>query len=144
MDADWSHDPEDLPRLLAALTDSDCVIGSRYCRGGGVQNWSKLREFLSRSAARYVRLWTGLSLQDPTAGFRMYRSSILGQILQSTTKCDGYGFQVEMAHAAWTAGASIIEVPVLFVERRAGQSKLTFNIVIEAIFKIPLLCLKSK
>lgn len=138
MDADFSHDPADLPRLLEQI---ECgvglVIGSRYCSGGEIRNWSKWREFLSRCAGSYVRFWTGLPLHDPTAGFRAFRADVLSEILNYPFLCDGYAFQVETAHAAWKLGATIGEIPVIFTERREGQSKLSMAIVRESIFRIP-------
>lgn len=140
MDADLSHDPSDVARLIESANDgADLVIGSRYCEGGGICHWSLWRRFLSRSAATYVRLWTGMRLMDPTAGFRAFRAASLVRALQSPVGCDGYGFQVEMAHAIWKKGGVILEVPVIFTERREGESKLSSSIVSEAILRVPLL-----
>jgi dolichol-phosphate mannosyltransferase len=138
MDADFSHDPADLPRLLEQIEcGAGLVIGSRYCPGGEIHNWSKWREFLSRCAGSYVRFWTGLPLHDPTAGFRAFRADVLSEILKHPFLCDGYAFQVEIAHAAWKLDATISEIPVLFTERREGQSKLSMAIVRESILRIP-------
>lgn len=140
MDADYSHDPADLPRLLDEIHHgAGLVIGSRYCPGGEIRNWSKWREFLSRRAGAYVRFWTGLPLHDPTAGFRAFRAEILAAILKRTYLCDGYAFQAETAHAVWKLGETIIEIPVVFIERREGQSKLSMTIIRESILRIPLL-----
>lgn len=144
MDADFSHDPADLPRLLEQVErGADLVIGSRYCPGGKIRNWSKWREFLSRRAGSYVRFWTGLPLHDPTAGFRAFRADILTEILKQPTHCDGYAFQVETAHAVWKLGGIIREIPVLFTERREGYSKLSMAIVRESILRIPQLRLRN-
>lgn len=137
MDADFSHAPADLPRLFAALATADLVIGSRYCDGGGVREWSWWRERLSRFAGSYVRFWTGLPLADPTAGFRAFRAEVLRQILSKPTRCDGYGFQIEVAHAAWRASAKLREIPIIFHERRQGASKLSLRIVLESIARVP-------
>ncbi|MCU0749127.1 MAG: polyprenol monophosphomannose synthase [Akkermansiaceae bacterium] len=141
MDADLSHDPADVVRLIEAAADgADLAIGSRYCVGGGIRHWSPWRRLLSRAAAAYVRGWTGMNLSDPTAGFRAFRAPALARALESPTACDGYGFQVEMAHTVWKQGGVIREVPVVFTERREGQSKLSSAIVYEAILRVPLLC----
>lgn len=140
MDADLSHDPVDVARLIEATqSGADLAIGSRYCEGGGIRHWSPWRRFLSRGAAAYVRCWTGMKLMDPTAGFRAFRAPALARALELPTACDGYGFQVEMAHAVWKQGNIIREVPVVFTERREGQSKLSSSIVWEAILRVPLL-----
>lgn len=139
MDADLSHDPADLPRLLAELDEADLVIGSRYCEGGGVRDWSWWRLRLSRFAGSYVRFWTGLPVADPTAGFRAFRADVLRKILAKTTRCDGYGFQVEVAYAAWRAGAVLREIPIIFHERRQGSSKLSLRIIFESVLRIPVL-----
>jgi dolichol-phosphate mannosyltransferase len=138
MDADFSHDPADLPRLLDAIHEgADLVIGSRYCPGGEIRNWSKWREILSRCAGFYVRFWTGLPLRDPTAGFRAFRAESLSEIAKHPTRCDGYAFQIETALRLWKQGADIREIPVVFTERREGKSKLSPRIVWETILRIP-------
>lgn len=140
LDADFSHDPADLPRLLEALgSDQDLVIGSRYCDGGEVRHWSGPRRALSLLAGHYVRFWTGLPLRDPTAGFRIFRAGPLREILVHPPRCNGYGFQVEIAHALWKRGRRLLEVPVVFTERRQGTSKLSPGLIREAILKIPQL-----
>jgi glycosyltransferase involved in cell wall biosynthesis len=144
MDADSSHDPADLPRLLEGIEHgAGLVIGSRYCPGGEIRNWSKWREFFSRCAGHYVRFWTGLPLRDPTAGFRAFRADLLTELLKRSYDCDGYAFQVETAHAAWKRGERISEIPVVFTERREGQSKLSMAIIRESILRIPLLSWKN-
>lgn len=140
MDADLSHDPGDLPLLLDALeAGADLAVGSRYCPGGGIEHWSRWRLLLSRAAGFYVRAWTGLPLHDPTAGFRAFRAGSLRSALATPKHCDGYGFQVEVAHAVWTQQGTIREVPVIFSERREGGSKLSSRIVWEAILRVPFL-----
>lgn len=140
MDADLSHDPADLPRLIEPLHHGhDMAVGSRYCPGGGIRDWSPWRRALSRAAGCYVRWWTGLPLHDPTAGFRAFRAQALAMALESPKRCDGYAFQVEMAHALWARGCRMTEVPVVFHERREGRSKLSSAIVIEAVLRVPLL-----
>lgn len=140
LDADFSHDPADLPRLLEALApDHDLVIGSRYCDGGEVRHWSGWRRALSLLAGHYVRFWTGLPLRDPTAGFRVFRAETLRGILVRPPRCNGYGFQVEIAHALWKRGMRLLEIPVVFTERRQGASKLSSGLILEAILKIPTL-----
>lgn len=144
MDADLSHDPADLPKLLEPLRDGhDLAVGSRYCPGGSVEHWSRWRRALSRSAGAYVRGWTGLPLHDPTAGFRAFRAEALVGALATPKRCDGYAFQVEMAHAVWKQGGRISEVPVVFRERREGQSKLSPAIIMEAVLRVPLLGLRK-
>ncbi|MCP5533473.1 MAG: polyprenol monophosphomannose synthase [Akkermansiaceae bacterium] len=140
MDADLSHDPRDLPRLIEALNDgAGMAIGSRYCPGGAIRHWSRWRRFLSRAAGAYVRIWTGLPLHDPTAGLRAFRRAVLEAVMSTPKRCDGYGFQVETAHAAWKHGSIVKEIPVVFSERREGRSKLSSRIVWEAVLRVPFL-----
>lgn len=140
MDADLSHDPADVSRLLDALRrGADLAIGSRYCPGGGIRHWSRWRRFLSHGAGVYVRLWTGMPIGDPTAGFRAYRAEILSKALHAPMHCDGYGFQVEIAHAVWKLSGVVRELPVVFTERREGQSKLSSGIIWEAVLRVPTL-----
>lgn len=144
MDADLSHDPADLPRLLEAIRKgADLAVGSRYCPGGGIDNWSRWRQLLSRCAGCYVRAWTGMPLHDPTAGLRAFRTDALKAALVRPLHCDGYAFQVEMAHALWQQGRIIREIPVMFSERREGQSKLSSAIIREAAVRIPMLRFRS-
>jgi dolichol-phosphate mannosyltransferase len=137
MDADGSHDPADVPRLLAALGNADLVIGSRYVPRGGVRNWPWTRELLSRAGNTYVRLWTGLPVADATAGFRMYRRATLLALDVAALDSDGYSFQVELALRAHAAGFRVIEIPITFVERTDGVSKMSRAIVIEALWRVP-------
>ena len=133
IDADLSHEPEALPELLsAAKAGADVVIGSRYVPGGQIIGWSKSRLRLSRWGNRYASLALGLAINDATAGFRVYRSSIIEQFGLADIKSDGYGFQVEMTYQAVRAGARIVEIPITFRERASGESKMSRKIVIEA------------
>jgi dolichol-phosphate mannosyltransferase len=136
MDADMSHDPGDVPRLLDALEDADLVIGSRYVPGGGTQNWGLPRRLLSRFGNVYSRAWLGYKVKDSTAGFRAYRTSWLREMDLSTVSSDGYAFQVEMTFRTYKAGKRIREVPITFVERTAGESKMSKRIVFEALLRI--------
>lgn len=136
MDADFSHDPQDVPRLLTALAQSDLVIGSRYAHGISVINWPLRRLLLSTAANLYVRWVTGMPFKDSTGGFRAWRPSTIAAANVSTIKADGYGFQIVMAHRAWKAGQHILEIPIIFTERREGQSKMTKSIIVEALWLV--------
>jgi dolichol-phosphate mannosyltransferase len=134
IDADLSHEPEALPELLsAAHAGADVVIGSRYVPGGQIIGWSKSRLRLSRWGNRYASLALGLAINDATAGFRVYRSSILQEFGLADIRSDGYGFQVEMTYQAVRAGARIVEIPITFLERASGESKMSRKIIIEAL-----------
>ena len=132
MDADLSHDPVDVPRLLAASANADLVIGSRYMPGGRTDNWPRRRVLLSKFANRYVRTVTGLRISDCTSGFRCWRRETLQQLPLQRICSNGYAFQVEMAWEAASANFRVIEVPITFVERRRGASKLSGRVVIES------------
>jgi glycosyltransferase involved in cell wall biosynthesis len=132
MDADLSHDPGDLPRLIDAAARADVVIGSRYVPGGATKNWSRARELLSRGGNAYARGLLGLPLRDATSGFRLYRRAVLEALPLGEMRSEGYGFQVEMAWRAWTSGFAIVEIPIVFSERREGASKMSRAIVAEA------------
>jgi dolichol-phosphate mannosyltransferase len=133
MDADGSHRAEDLPKLLAICQDNDLVIGSRYVRGGKTQNWPLHRQWLSRGGNIYARIMLGSKLNDMTAGFRVFRSSLLQSMDLSTINARGYSFQIEMAYRTIQLGGRTAEVPITFVEREIGESKMSGNIVIEAL-----------
>ena len=133
MDADLSHLPSELPRLLDAADDADLVIGSRYVRGGRVVNWPRRRILLSTLANHYVRVLTRMPVHDVTSGFRCWRRDTLLRLPLALLRSDGYAFQVEMTWHARAAGARIIEVPVTFVERRQGQSKLSGRVIVESV-----------
>lgn len=136
MDADLSHDPAALPDLLAALDDADLVIGSRYVPGGGVENWAWHRRLLSAGGNLYVRLATGLPVRDATSGYRAFRRVVLEELDLRSLRSDGYSFQLETALRAWRAGFRIDEVPITFVERVAGTSKISRRIVVEAMLRV--------
>ncbi|MGQ0669808.1 MAG: apolipoprotein N-acyltransferase [Actinomycetota bacterium] len=144
MDADMSHDPSDLPRLLAAASDHDLAIGSRYVPGGSVTNWSRPRRALSRAGNAYARLALGLPLRDSTSGYRVFRSASLRPLLHRPIRSDGYGFQIEMAYRAWTAGHSLVEVPITFREREHGHSKISRRIVLEALWLVTVWGIRAR
>ena len=136
MDADGSHAPEQLPGLLDALHNADVVLGSRYVPGGRVVNWPRTREWLSRGGNRYTRLVLGLPLQDATGGYRAYRREVLAALPLDEVASQGYCFQVDLAWQAWRLGYSIREVPITFVEREHGESKMSRAIVGEALLRV--------
>ena len=138
MDADGSHRPEELPRLLSALTDTGAalVIGSRWVPGGAVQNWPLHRRWLSRGGNAYTRIMLGFPVRDATAGFRAYRGAALERIPLAEVASQGYCFQVDMAWRVHLAGGRIVEVPICFVERSMGRSKMSRQIVVEALVRV--------
>jgi dolichol-phosphate mannosyltransferase len=136
MDADGSHAPEQLPRLLAALAHADLVLGSRWVPGGQVQNWPKSREALSRGANLYTRLALGVDLHDATGGYRAYRRAVLEAIELDSIASHGYCFQIDLAWRAVQAGFRVTEVPITFADRERGESKMSGGIVREALFKV--------
>jgi dolichol-phosphate mannosyltransferase len=135
-DADGSHQPEQLHRLLEALRDADLVLGSRYVKGGEVQNWPKSREILSRGGNIYTRLALGVPLKDATGGYRAFRRETLVGIGLEQVASAGYCFQVDLAWRALKSGFRVVEVPITFVERERGQSKMSQSIVIEAMLRV--------
>jgi dolichol-phosphate mannosyltransferase len=139
MDSDFSHDPADLPRLIAAADEADLVLGSRYVPGGGVQNWGALRRLLSRGGSWYARVILGVPVQDLTGGFKCFNRRVLEAVDLDGVHADGYGFQIELTYRAIQAGFTVTEVPILFRERREGQSKMTARIALEAVWKVPAL-----
>lgn len=136
MDADLSHDPGSLPDLVGALDRHDLVIGSRYVAGGSIPDWGTSRRLLSKGGNLYSSFMLGVDVKDMTAGFRAYRASLLTALDLPSVRADGYGFQVEMTYRAAKAGASIGEVPIRFIDRRAGQSKMSRDIVVEALLLV--------
>ncbi len=136
MDADGSHRPVDLVKVLTALNDADVVLGSRWIKGGKVVNWPIQREILSRGGNIYTRLMLGIALRDATGGFRAYRMSALNKIDLRAVQSQGYCFQVDMAWRAVKAGLKVIEVPITFIEREIGESKMSGAIVKEALLKV--------
>ena len=145
MDADFSHNPDDVPKLIAAVeAGADLAIGSRYIYGVRVINWPLRRLILSVGASYYVHAVTGLPIHDPTGGFKCWRRQTLEAINMQTVQSNGYGFQIEMTHRAWRKGFSIIEVPIIFTDRFQGTSKMSWNIVFEAFFMVWKLLFHSK
>lgn len=136
MDADGSHPPEQLPRLLGALRHADLVLGSRYVPGGRVVNWPRRREVLSRGGNTYARVVLGIPLQDATGGYRAFRRQLLESIDLADVASQGYCFQVDLAWRAHQRGARVVEVPITFVEREVGASKMTGGIVREALWRV--------
>jgi dolichol-phosphate mannosyltransferase len=136
MDADGSHRPEELPRLLSALAGADLVLGSRYVPGGTVLNWPKSRELLSRGGNTYARLMLGISIRDATGGYRAYRASTLRRIALDQVESQGYCFQVDLVLRAIRAGLRVTEVPITFVERVHGTSKMSRAVVGEALWRV--------
>jgi dolichol-phosphate mannosyltransferase len=137
MDADFSHDPADLPRLLEAAADADLVLGSRYVDGGGVADWGPLRRAISRGGSAYARTVLGVSVRDLTGGFKVFRRRVLEAIDLGSIASTGYAFQVETTYRAVRAGFRVVEVPITFTERRVGESKMTGGIILEAAMKVP-------
>jgi dolichol-phosphate mannosyltransferase len=136
MDADGSHRPEDLPRLLTALSGADAVIGSRYVPGGTVVNWPKSRKFLSWGANIYSRVMLGISIKDATGGFRVYRAATLRKIDLSNIESAGYCFQIDMTLRVLQSGLKLTEVPITFVERERGSSKMSNAVIRESFFRV--------
>ncbi|MGJ9371697.1 polyprenol monophosphomannose synthase [Nesterenkonia sp. CF4.4] len=136
LDADGSHQPEQLPKLLAKIDEADLVIGSRWVPGGSVVNWPLHRIAISRAGSLYSRTMLGLKVRDITAGFRVFRRSVLEEIDLSSIESVGYGFQVDMTFRVAGMGKTIAEVPITFVERTQGESKMSSNIVLEAMINV--------
>jgi dolichol-phosphate mannosyltransferase len=139
MDSDFSHDPAYLPRLLDAARRADLVIGSRYVSGGGVSDWGPVRRLISRSGSAYSRLVLGVDVHDLTGGFKCFRREVLEAIDLDSVEVRGYAFQVEMTYRAIRLGFEVVEVPIVFRDRRAGESKMDGAIVAEAILGVPRL-----
>jgi dolichol-phosphate mannosyltransferase len=144
MDADGSHAPEELPRLLAALQDADLVLGSRWVDGGHVRNWPRSRLLISRGGNLYVRLALGLPLRDSTGGYRAYRRRVLDAIPLDEVASQGYCFQVDLAWRAWLRGFDVVEVPITFTEREHGRSKMSRTIFAEALWRVTYWGLRSR
>jgi dolichol-phosphate mannosyltransferase len=144
MDSDFSHDPAYLPRLLEAGQRADLAIGSRYVEGGGASDWSALRQAISRGGSAYARLVLGVEVRDLTGGFKCFRREVLEAIDLDTIHSRGYAFQVEMTYRAIQRGFSVVEVPIVFRERRAGTSKMGAAIVAEAIWRVPAIRLNGR
>jgi dolichol-phosphate mannosyltransferase len=140
MDCDFSHDPKDVPRLIAAVEDgADLALGSRYVDGGSVGNWGLVRRFVSRGGSIYAQVLIGTRIRDLTGGFKCYRRTVLERIDLAAIASRGYAFQIETTYRALRAGFRVVEVPIRFVDREAGGSKMSRAIVLEAIWKVPAL-----
>ena len=139
MDCDFSHDPADLPRLLAATDEADVAIGSRYIAGGKTRNWGAVRRAISSAGSLYARVLLSIGIRDPTAGFKCYRADVLRAIDLDAIHSKGYAFQIETIYRALRAGFRLVEIPITFVDREAGGSKMSRAIVVEAVWKVPAL-----
>jgi len=143
IDCDFSHDPNDVPRLLAAAEDADVVLGSRYVEGGGTRNWGMVRRAISAGGSTYARLLLGTQVRDLTGGFKCYRRAVLETIPLERISSKGYAFQIETTYRAQRAGFRVVEVPITFADREAGHSKMSRTIVLEAIWRVPSLRLRA-
>ncbi len=142
MDADLSHPPRYLPELLRLSQDYDLVLGSRWVKGGGTQNWPKRRQLISRGGSLYARLWLGVPVRDLTGGFKCFRRQVLEAIDLDSVRSSGYAFQIEMTYRAIKQGFRVIETPITFVERAQGASKMSRAIIVEAVLRVPRLRLE--
>ena len=139
MDSDFSHDPEDIARLLAAVEDADLVLGSRYVAGGCVSDWGRVRQLVSRAGSWYARRVLSLPVRDLTGGFKCFRREVLEAIDLPTVRSRGYAFQVELTHRALGAGFRVVELPIVFRDRQRGRSKMSWRIASEAAWLVPQL-----
>jgi dolichol-phosphate mannosyltransferase len=140
MDADFSHDPNDVERLIAAVADgADLALGSRYVSGGGVSNWGRGRQLVSRGGCWYARSVLSIRIRDLTGGFKCFRRQVLESIDLPTVRSKGYAFQVELTYRALLAGFTVVEVPIVFRDRELGRSKMNWRIGREAVFLLPQL-----
>ena len=142
MDSDFSHDPGDIPRLVAASQEADLVLGSRYVPGGGIADWGPVRRAVSRGGCWYARTVLGVPVRDLTGGFKCFRRRALERLDLSTVRADGYGFQIETTYRVLRAGLTVREIPIVFRERRAGASKMNARIALEAAWRVPRLRLE--
>jgi len=143
MDADFSHDPADVPRLIEAARDADLVLGSRYVEGGSIPNWGRVRRFISSGGSWYARVLLSVDVRDLTCGFRCYRREVLETIDLDAITSRGYAFQIEGTYRTLRAGFRVTEIPITFVDREQGGSKMSRSIVLEAIWKVPILRLRA-
>ncbi|HET8743280.1 MAG TPA: polyprenol monophosphomannose synthase [Gaiella sp.] len=144
MDCDFSHDPGDVPRLIAACENgADVALGSRWVDGGGTENWGITRRLISRGGSLYARLVLGVPVRDLTGGFKCFRRGVLETIDRDAIAARGYGFQIEGTYRALRAGFRVVEIPITFVDRRVGQSKMSSAIVLEAMRQVPVLRWKA-
>jgi dolichol-phosphate mannosyltransferase len=139
MDCDFSHDPADVPRLIAAADVADLVLGSRYARGGGTRNWGLVRRAISRWGSLYAQLILGVHVRDLTGGFKCYRRTVLEAIDLDAIAARGYAFQIETTYRTIRAGLRVVEVPITFVDREVGGSKMSRSIVVEGFWRVPAL-----
>jgi dolichol-phosphate mannosyltransferase len=139
MDCDFSHDPHDVTRLIDATHDADVVLGSRYVDGGAIRDWGAVRRFVSFSGSLYARILLGIPVHDLTGGFKCFRRRVLETIDLNAVDAKGYAFQIEMTYRALRAGFRVVEVPITFVDRTRGGSKMSRSIVLEAIWRVPVL-----
>jgi len=143
IDCDFSHDPADVPRLLDAAGDADLVLGSRYVPGGSVENWGAVRRAISAGGSLYARLLLGVPVRDLTGGLKCFRRAVLETIDLDSVRSRGYAFQIEVTYRALRRGFRVREIPIRFVDREVGGSKMSRTIVLEAIWKVPLLRLAA-
>jgi len=144
MDCDFSHDPAVVPQLIRTCEDgADLALGSRYVPGGGTVNWSPVREFISRGGSLYARLFLGVPVRDLTGGFKCFRREVLEAIDLDGVTTNGYAFQIEVTYRALRRGFRVVEVPITFADREAGGSKMSRTIVVEAMWKVPVLRLRA-
>ena len=143
IDCDFSHDPADVPRLVEAAGDADLVLGSRYVAGGSVQNWGFVRRLVSAGGSLYARILLGVGIRDLTGGFKCFRREVLETIDLDAVSSRGYAFQIETTYRALRDGFRVVEVPITFVDRERGGSKMSRAIVLEAIWKVPALRLRA-
>ena len=144
LDCDFSHDPQDVPRLIAAAEDgADLVLGSRYVPGGGTRNWGLARRLISRGGSVYTALFLRMDVKDPTGGFKCFRRAVLERLDLDAITPRGYAFQIETTYRAKRAGFRVVEIPITFADREAGQSKMSRAVVLEAIWRVPLMRLRS-
>ncbi len=144
MDADFSHDPAYLPKLIGAADHYDLVIGSRYVPGGGVSDWGPMRRFISRGGSTYARLVLGVGVKDLTGGFKCFRREVLEAIDLDTIEARGYAFQVETTYRALKAGFRVVEIPIVFRDRTDGTSKMSRSIVAEAMWRVPAMRFRGR
>lgn len=143
IDCDFSHDPNDVPRLLEAVRDADLVLGSRYVPGGGVENWGLVRRAISAGGSLYARVLLGVGVRDLTGGFKCFRRAVLESLPLDEVHARGYAFQIELTYRALRRGFRVREIPIRFTDRVTGGSKMSRAIVLEAIWKVPLLRLAA-
>jgi dolichol-phosphate mannosyltransferase len=143
LDCDFSHDPNDVPRLLAATENADLALGSRYVEGGEIANWGTVRRAISAAGSLYARVLLSIAVRDLTGGFKCYRRQVLETIDLDAIHSKGYAFQIETTYRALRAGFSVVEVPIRFVDREVGGSKMSRAIVLEAIWRVPALRLAA-